>query len=78
MPFRITANLKDGQALTAQFDDRGTAEAEHRWIERMRSRVFWPAVSWKTVTGERWVFAPSEIVGELKIQEVQPLEAAAS
>lgn len=78
MPYRITATLKDGPILEVQFADRETVDAELRCIGRLRQhRVGLPEIFWKTVDGQRWVFAATEIVGALKVEQVQPVDAVA-
>lgn len=51
----LTATLKDGTTLTQEFTDRETAEAELRFIDRLRTaRWGLPAIFWPDVNGQKW------------------------
>lgn len=73
MPFYIAITLRDAKVLYAEVADRETAEAECRFIERMRkARWGLPTLAARSADGQRWCYAPTEIVGELEVGELQP------
>lgn len=73
MPFRIKITTKTGNILYVDVADRETAEAECRCIQRMRKeRWGLPVLAARDAAGQRWCYAPNEIIGELEIGELQP------
>lgn len=78
MSFRITATLKTGNVLEVDVADAAAAEIECRFVERLRkARWGLPAIYWRTPDGQRWIFAATEIVGEVTVRELEPQAAVA-
>lgn len=66
----LTATFKDGRVLIAEFADEEEAMAEVRAFRRWReARWGLPCIYWKTVTGEKHVFSPYDVIGEPELTD---------
>ncbi len=78
MRYHVTLNTQDGKALTMGIRDAETLESTLRWIERLREyRCEDPVIYWVTLEGYHWCLAPTLLVGDPQVQELQPVESAA-
>jgi hypothetical protein len=78
--YHVTLNTRDGRSLTMGIRDTETLESTLRWIERLRkqSSCAGPVLYWVTLEGYHWCLDPTDLVGDVQVQELQSVEAAAS
>lgn len=79
MRYHVTLTTSEGQELTAAIKDSDTLDSTLRWIERLRLGGSGdPILPWLTLEGYHWCLIPAELVGEVQVRELQPVELANS
>ncbi len=79
MRYHVTLTTADGKTFTAGLPDTETLESVLRWIERLRAqRCADPVLYWVTLEGYHWCLTPTDLVGEIQVEDLQALEVAAS
>lgn len=82
MPYCIVATLREDRwpaiktaedrVLTVEFDSRVAAEAELRYIQRLRRQRFGlHTLSWRTTDGRQWALSVYDLDDEVAVQELE-------